>query len=178
MLNNRWLFEPVDEDTLDRLSDANMSSASNWLYNGGAPTMESLKRESPEVRRDILEYLEECPIYESVTVNGNEYLLVHGGLGGFEKDKPIEDYTLHDLLWSRPTLSTYYDPEKYTVIVGHTPTLTYSRAFYNRMIKVPNGWWNIDTGAAMEEGRPMLLCLDTLKEYYIEDDTEIIEIQG
>ena len=45
-----------------------------------------------------------------------------------------------------------------------------------KMIKTENGWWNIDTGSAMDEGYPMLLCLDDLKEYYFEDDETIIEI--
>ena len=41
------------------------------------------------------------------------------------------------------------------------------------MIKA-DSFWNIDTGAAMEEGRPMLLCLDTLKEYYLTEDGKVI----
>jgi len=32
-----------------------------------------------------------------------------------------------------------------------------------------------DTLVAMEDGKPMLLCLDTLKEYYIEEDGMVVE---
>ena len=42
------------------------------------------------------------------------------------------------------------------------------------MIKT-DSWWNIDTGAAMEGGRPMLLCLDNGKSYYIDDKGFVIE---
>ena len=45
----------------------------------------------------------------------------------------------------------------------------------NRMFKT-NSWWDIDTGAAMEKGSPMLLCLDTLDEYYIDEAGAVIKI--
>ena len=178
LLSNRWLFEEVSDASLNSLSSERLSGVSLWQYNGGDVTMRSLRRELPEVREDILGYLEDCPIYERVSVGGRKYILVHGGLGNFYPEKPLESYSMHELLWERPTLATRYSPEKYTVILGHTPTFTYSGAYKNRMIRTNNGWWNIDTGAARDTGRPMLLCLDTLDEYYIENGGEIIRIEN
>ena len=176
LLLNRWLFDEIDDDSVGAISSDKLSSVSLWRYNGGGVTMKSLRRETPEVREDIISYLDDCPLYEKVSVGGRKYILVHGGLGNFYPEKHLRDYDIKELLWERPTLATRYDPDKYTVIVGHTPTVTYSGAYKNRMIRTNNGWWNIDTGAASDTGRPMLLCLDTLREYYIEDDGKIITL--
>ncbi len=177
LLSNRWILDELTEDTLASLNYPNFSRLSSWLANGGDVTVDALSRyTTPELRRDFVDYLLECPVLEDITVGGRRYVLAHAGLGEFSKDKPLGDYTPHELLWVRPTLATVYDPEHYTVIVGHTPTLAYSPRYCGRMLKSDGGWWNIDTGAAMQGGRPMLLCLDTLSEYYIEDDGEVLTV--
>ena len=175
LLSNRWLFREVTDDSLDLLNPMNIKSLNLWKRNGGDCTMKALKEESQETRQYILDYLDDCPLYESVTIDGRKYLLVHGGLGNYEPNKSIDDYSVHDLVWTRPSLDTVYNPDKYIVIIGHTPTYFYSEKYQSRMIKTVS-WWNIDTGAARSDGRPMLLCLDTLKEYYIEDDGNVLEL--
>ena len=174
MLANRWLFEEITDDNLDVLNTANMNLLSHWERNGGEVTMKALKKESAETRQDILDYLDDCPLYESVEIGKRNYLLVHGGLGNFAPNKRMSEYTPGDLVWTRPALNTVYDPDKYIVILGHTPTSYYSECYKNRMIKT-DSWWNIDTGAAALTGRPMLLCLDTCREYYIEENGTILE---
>ena len=176
MLGSKWIFSEIRDDNLDNFNSRNLSLLSTWRSNGGNVTIEYLTKLSPETRQDILEYLEECPLMETIDLNGKNYILVHGGLGDFSRSKKLSDYTPSEILWERPALDTVYDPEKYTVIVGHTPTAAYGECYRNRMIKSKGGWWNIDTGAAMNGGRPMLLCFDTLKEYYIEDDGSVIEL--
>ena len=174
LMNNRWIFEEVN---LSRIDAGKLNSLTVWKANGGDVTIDALSKEgSPEIWQDILDYLDECPLVETVCVGGRDYVLAHGGLGRFSKTKKLCDYTPGEILWERPTLLTAYDPDNYTVIVGHTPTVMYGTNYKNRMIKTENGWWNIDTGSAMDEGYPMLLCLDDLKEYYFEDDETIIEI--
>ena len=176
LLMNKWIFSEVTSDNVDDLDSRKLSYLANWQWNGGDVTIEALRKESPEVRADIIDYLEDCPLYETLTAGGKRYVLVHGGLGNFSKDKPLEEYTVNELLWERPSFSKRYDPENYTVIVGHTPTFAFSMKNMNRMIKSDCGWWDIDTGAAAETGRPMLLCLDNLKEYYIEENGDITVI--
>lgn len=175
LLSNRWVFQKINEDSIDAIDEKNIGLLTLWESNGGGCTMKALSQESPETRQDILEYLDECPLIDSVCVNDKNYVLVHSGLGNFSQGKKMRDYTMDELLWDRPSLETKYAPEKYTVILGHTPTSFYSEQFKNRMIKT-DSWWNIDTGAAMEDGRPMLLCLDTQREYYIEDDGSVVEL--
>lgn len=177
LLSNRFILEelrwrPYDELDLDRYPHL-----SAWRANGGDLTVESLSRyTTPDERDELVAYLLECPTLEEVTVGGRRYVLTHGGLGEFAKDKPLADYTPHELLWVRPTLETIYAPERYTVILGHTPTVVFSPAYRGRMLKSDGGWWNIDTGAALSDGRPMLLCLDTLREYYLEADGSILTV--
>ncbi len=168
MLMNSWLFEKVTNDSLDALTREKISAWAIWERNGGRPTLESLRRESAETRESLLEYLRDCPIYETVTAGGRDYVLVHGGLGNFSEDKPLYSYSETELLWERPDFDDRYCPEQFTVIVGHTPTGYYGSQFRGRMIK-NDGWWDIDTGAA-GNGEPMLLRLDDLKEFYIDEE--------
>ena len=136
--------------------------------------MKALSQESQETRQDILDYLVDCPLIESVSVGDKNYVLVHSGLGNYSQSKKMRDYSMDELLWDRPCLETKYNPDGYTVIFGHTPTSFYAEHFKNRMIKT-DSWWDIDTGAAMEDGRPMLLCLDNGKEYYINETGNVVE---
>jgi serine/threonine protein phosphatase 1 len=167
MLACRWLFDQ-SEDRAESLTTGQIRMLDMWKQNGGNVSIEALRRESPEAREAIFTYLEACPLYATVNAAGQRFVLVHGGLGNFDPNKPLELYSTVDLLWTRPYLTTVYDPRAYTVILGHTPTYLYGEAYRNRMLKNIRGWWNIDTGAACEEGSPMLLCLDTLEEFYLD----------
>ena len=174
MLSNRWVFQEISEDSIDSIDNEKISLLTLWESNGGGCTMKALSQESPETREDILEYLEDCPPVECISVGDKNYLLVHSGLGNYSAEKKLRDYTMDELLWERPSLDTVYDPQRFIVILGHTPTCSYSEKYMNRMIKT-DSWWNIDTGAAGADGRPMLLCLDNGAEYYIDADGNVIE---
>lgn len=111
-----------------------------------------------ELMEGILDYLRESPLYEWVEAGNRRFLLVHGGLGNFRPDRPLEDYKPEELFWTRPEPGTRYFPDA-TVILGHTPTEFYGtpgRAFH------ADGWINIDTSPT-----PMLLRLDDLRETYM-----------
>ena len=168
LLANRWLFEEVNDENIDNFNRNNLSMLSAWQANGGDVTIKALSAEPAETRQDILDYLGDCPLIERVIVNNRTYVLAHGGLGNFRKEKKLSDYSPNEILWERPSLTTVYSPDEYIVVVGHTPTFVYSDRYKNRMIKT-DSFWNIDTGAAGKNGRPMLLCLDNLEEYYLDD---------
>lgn len=170
LLANKWVFQEINDENIEAIDSSNIGLLGLWEANGGECTIKALASEAHETRQDILEYLEECPLIESVCAGEREYVLVHSGLGNFSPDKSIYDYSADELLWERPGKDTKYSPERYTVIFGHTPTCFYSEEHKNRIFKTPS-WWNVDTGAALADGRPMLLCLDTLKEYYIDGES-------
>ena len=168
LLDNSWVFQEINDDSVAEIDEKHIEAFGLWEVNGGQCTMKALSQESPQTRRDILEYLEDCLLYDSVSVGDKNYILVHGGLGNYSPDKRMREYTAKEILWERPSLDAVYNPDEYVVILGHTPTEFYSEEYKNKMIKT-HSWWNIDTGAGLDNGSPMLLCLDTQQEYYIEN---------
>ena len=114
----------------------------------------------------MLDYLEACSLYKTIRVKDKTYVL--GGLGNYSPNKNRADYSDDELLWERPYLSSVYNPDEFTVILGHTPTSLYDKHYQNQILKT-DSWWDIDTGAANKDGQPMLLRLDTLSEYYLDE---------
>lgn len=164
LLDARWIFDGADSPP-PRTDDVQLLDL--WKRNGGYPTIIALKQEPTDVQRELLDYLASRPRFATLQVGKRSYVLVHGGLGNFTPTKELWEYTDDELLWERPTPYTVYAPRKYTVILGHTPTELYDNGKKGRMLE-GSGWWNIDTGAANPFGSPMLLCLDTLQEFYMD----------
>ena len=165
LLENEWLLSSVTEETVEQVDEDKLRALSVWEMNGAEPTIVALQKEAPQVRADILEYLHDCPLFDSVSIDGRDFLLVHAGLGEYHESKRISDYTEHDLLWSRPSPHTHYS-DTFVTILGHTPTGYYSSQYRGRILKTPT-WWDVDTGAAAGLS-PMLLRLDDEQEFYVE----------
>ncbi len=128
------------------ISSVLMHSLDLWMSNGGDVTLEALRNESVEMRYRILDYIRDLPIYFELTVDGQKYVLVHAGLGGYEQGREMSDYCENELTWERPSLDTEYSHD-FITIFGHTPTCYMSRYSEGSPIKSAT-WWNIDTGAA------------------------------
>ena len=166
LLDCAFLFEEVTSSSLDDLSMDKLLNYQRWLSNGAKPTLDALKKLYRITLRDILDFISDSPLYDCVSVNGKNFLLVHSGLGEFVPNKPISRYTEHDLLWTRPNLDTTYS-DKFITVFGHTPTCFFGQQYKGKMLKTPT-WINVDTGAACGFA-PMLLRLDDMKEFYIDD---------
>ena len=91
-------------------------------------------------------------VYEEVSVNDKDYLLVHAGLGNYSPEKEIEDYSLHELLWMRADYDVQYFENTY-VITGHTPTQTIEGNSHSGYIYQQNNHIAIDCGAHYPGGR-------------------------
>lgn len=163
LLSNSWLFDEITDISLCAFNSKKIDLLQVWKSNGAEPTISGLSKESPEAREDILEYLRDCPIYDSVSVNGKDFFLVHAGLGNYRQDKRIDEYTEDELLWTRPYLTTHYSSD-FTVILGHTPTVYYGDKYKGKILE-NSTWINIDTGAACGSA-PCLLRLDDMKVFY------------
>lgn len=162
-----FLFQEVNDENLEDLTTDKLKLLTQWMKNGAAPTMTGLGamlKSDPELLEGILDYLRDAPLYETLRVNGKNYLLVHGGLENYTPGTPLEDYDPHDLLWARPTLDTRYC-DRFTTVFGHTPTEFIDPEAKDRMLRTDT-WLCIDTGAA-RGGSPMLLRLGDEKEFYL-----------
>ena len=166
LLNCDFLFREVSEENMKDITQDQAFWYRNWMRNGAGPTLRGFKRllaRDPELVEGILEYLREAPLCVSVEASGEEYVLVHSGLGHFRKHRPLKNYSRHDLLWERPKADTVYYSGK-TVIFGHTPTAFYGEEYRGKELRTDT-WICIDAGAAMGEP-PMLLRLDDKKAFY------------
>ncbi len=161
-----FLFDEITDDTVADFDNNKMQLLMNYHLNGGDVTLKSLfelNKESPGTVLDIIDYLREAPLYEAVTVGAYDFLLLHSGFDNFSPNKKISDYTPDEILWARPELDDEYFGDIITVF-GHTPTLNYGEKYKNKIIKTKT-WIDIDVGAADGKTKPVLLCLDNMKEY-------------
>lgn len=166
LLSCGFLFWEVTEENLSKITPEQQLLAQSWMENGGGPTIQGfqeLLKEDPETAQGILDYLREAPLYETLRVNGRDFILVHSGLENFRPDRPLSDYQPAELLLVRPTLDTRYFSDA-TVIFGHTPTQYLSPTHHRRALRT-DSWICIDTDAASGH-MPMLLRLEDLKEFY------------
>ena len=161
-----FVFDAVTEENLSALDVQKMQLLSTWISNGAEPTLAGLRKllkEEPDVLEGILDYLEDAPLYDTASVDGKTFVLVHAGLENFHPKRPLSSYTPNELLWARPTLETQYYKDA-VVIFGHTPTEFFGDQYRGKPVKTQS-WICIDTGAA-SGNKPMLLRLDDLQEFY------------
>jgi len=175
----RALGEPYEPT--DRLAGPRREEAvRHWYRNGGEVTHLALDRLGDSYQQEIFEYLKSLPLNIDLTVNGQNYKLVHGA--------PVEMYPLypkpyttsaHFAVWKR-----WEDEDKlpgdYTMIYGHTPT----RHFQDCVpMKICYGEHKIgiDCGSGYPElpgspfygyGRLACLRLDDGAEFYSQEPYE------
>ena len=137
-----------------------------WRMDGGQTTYNQFNELSKEEQKEILDYFSTFSLYKEVYVNENRYILVHAGLGNFDKDKDLADYDIEELCFYRPDFNTdFFGDEHSYIVCGHTPV-----QFIHKEASIYHNKHNIciDCGAVFMGGKLACLCLDTMKEYYIE----------
>ena len=98
----KLMLNEITEDFLNRLSAEQLENLEDWMrLNGGGTTALEFTFLSQEKRKEVLEFMENFALYAKLEINGQSYVLVHGGLGNFEKEKPLDAYTLDELVWTR-----------------------------------------------------------------------------
>jgi len=156
--------EITRENAQSHIDAAMMQAIMEWQQNGGDTTMKGFRAIDRDRRTDLLDYMEDAPLYDVVEAGGRTFVLVHAGLGNHRKGKRLSQYTAEELTCMRADLNKvcFEDPSVY-VVCGHTPTLTVTgRA------EICHSQRNIliDCGAAYG-GRLSCLCLDTMQEFYV-----------
>ena len=134
-----------------------IAEMSAWVNEGGKPTLEGFRILDDDMKEGIIDYLTDCTLYEELTVNGKDYLLVHAGIADFSPDTDMDDYQPEDFV-SEPLDSGRRYFEDKTLIVGHTPT-------ESGKIEYGNGSIMIDCGASYG-GKLACLRLEDGKEFY------------
>ncbi len=137
----------------------------DWIQEGGQTTLEKFRELKYEERADILDYMEEFSMYEVVDVGENTFILVHAGLGNFQKGKKLSQYSPYELMMMRTDPDQkYFDDDSIYVVSGHTPTKHFCGKF--EIYKCNNNI-HIDCGACFSEGKLACICLDTMEEFYV-----------
>ncbi len=156
------VLKDLDASGIDKVD---MGAMIDWQFNGGASTLNEFYLLSAEERRDLLEFLDEFTLYETLDVNDNSFILTHAGLGNFNINKKMSDYSLYDLTWERPGLKDRYFPDDHIYCVfGHTPV-----QLYNNKAEVIFGDHkiDIDCGASFPGGQLACLCLNDFSVQYV-----------
>ena len=162
LLSCSFVFDEITDESINAMTTEKIEVLNNYMLNGGDVTLKHLKALSPEILEDILDYLHDAPLYEALTVDGNDFILVHAGFDNFKADKKLSEYSINDLIWARPKINDNYFDDIITVF-GHTPTLCYGEEYKGKIIKTKT-WIDIDAGVSAGN-EPILLRLDDFKEF-------------
>ena len=162
LLSNAFVFDEITEDSVNAYTAEKIDMLTRYQLDGGDVTLKAMHRLPKDIQQDILDYLRDCPIYETVSAGGRDFILVHSGLENFAPDKRIEDYAEEDLLWAWPDLTDVYYKRVMTVF-GHTPTMLFGDEYEDNIIKTDT-WMDIDMGAGFGH-EPVLMRLDDMKEF-------------
>ena len=160
-----FLLTEVTDRALDELDVKTLGNLVTWQYNGAKSTIDEFRELSREMQEEVIEFIKDFSIYEEVSVNGQDYLMVHAGLGNFEPSKDIEDYSLKDIIWERAEYEKKYYDDK-IVITGHTPTQMIEGNPNPGYIYKKNNHMAIDCGSYLDDGRLAAVCLETGEEFY------------
>lgn len=135
-----------------------------WLLDGGRATYREFQALLPLERRLVLNAMGDFLHFAEVRVGERDFVLSHGGIGNFEPTRPLSEYSIHELAFTRTDYAREYFKDKY-FITGHTPTALIEGATEGRIYKCGNNI-AIDCGAVFDLGLGCL-CLDTMQEIYV-----------
>lgn len=141
-----------------------------WYQNGGDITDKKFKELEYSDRNAILEYLESLPTSFNLTVNDQEFVLVHAAWPelptklGFLEENPI-DFAV----WDRDSMfiiPQFPQFKHITFIFGHTPTCNFQNVVPLQIYNMEN-IFGIDCGAAYSDiGRLACIRLDDMQVFY------------
>lgn len=77
LLSCNFVFDEITEDSINAISSEKIELLNNYMLNGGNATLKALRNLPKNTQQDILDYLRDCPLYEAVTANEKDFILVH-----------------------------------------------------------------------------------------------------
>ncbi|MDE5995075.1 MAG: metallophosphoesterase [Oscillospiraceae bacterium] len=162
------LYYSVDSTTgnPNQVEQVHQDKLELWYHNGGEVTHSYLKRIRKSVRQEIYEFLVGLPLNIHAEVDGQKFLLIHGGVEeNYEAHRCKYDTKTAYAVWARNSHLESI-PEDTILIFGHTPTIHYHEVIPMELWQCEN-YINIDCGSGYEfPGRLCCLRLEDGQEFY------------
>lgn len=159
------LYNPIKKRDWDNEDYVRQNNLNRWYYNGGDITHYYLKHIRKSIRQEVFEFLSGLPLNIPVEVNGQKFLLIHGGVAdNFEQHNYKYDDKTTYAVWSR---DSRYEaiPDDTILIFGHTPTDHFQRKRPMEMWQYGN-YIGIDCGCGYMDGRLCCIRLEDMEEFY------------
>lgn len=159
------LYNPIQKRDWDNEDYVRHNNLNRWYYNGGDVTHNYLKHIRKSIRQEVFEFLSNLPLNIPVEVNGQKFLLIHGGVAdNFEQNNYRFDDKTTYAVWSR---DSRYEaiPDDTILIFGHTPTDHFQRKRPMEMWQYGN-YIGIDCGSGYADGRLCCIRLEDMEEFY------------
>ena len=164
ILLERLSVEITENNYATHIDDNIMELLAAWLQDDGKPTLDDYERLALDERGYILEYLNEFEPYETVTVNGNKYILTHAGLPESAALHTLDRFDSKDYVTATVDYGRIYFKDA-ILVTGHTPTFHIGEEWHGKVLR-GNNHLAIDTGGVFGENFACV-CLDTSEEFYI-----------
>ena len=145
--------ESEREDMLRLIEDISL-----WAEAGGGPTMDGFAKLPLDEKDDIIEYLEEFSLYETVDVCGKKYVLTHAGVPEGATLDNLSGYDAFDFVVANTDYGKVYF-EDAILVTGHIP-------LQDGKVWRGNSHIRIDTGSVFG-GNLCCVCLNTGEEFYV-----------
>ena len=149
------------------VSENDSKTLPTWIKNGGQVTLNALFRMDKAEIEEIMDYIKKMPLTASVTINDQEYLLLHSCPPHLYNGKTLTKEAVWDFsLWTRVEPEDKM-PDGRIFIFGHTPTECYQDKL-PLSIYYGDGKIGIDCGSGNRHEVCRLACLrlEDMKEYY------------
>ena len=162
LLNLRMGIRPENLEKMREIIDV-------WVADGGRETYAEYQALTPEEQRLALATIDSFRNYAEVEVNGRRFVLCHGGIRGYTKDKPLSDYSIEELAFTRAdyTKPIFNEEGKY-LVTGHTPTIAIEGGERGKILKA-HDHIAIDCGAVFDFGMGCIR-LEDLAEFYVTNE--------
>lgn len=150
-------------------------------------TFEDFSLLSNDERSELAEFMLKLPYSKEITVNGKNYLLIHGGVahGDLEESKIKGLFVRENFYMSkvnREQLKQNGFKEDCIVVFGHTTTRDINIRINHKYVAPHKIWFDethrdkigIDCGASYPNGQLACLRLDDMKEFYVLNEEKFI----
>lgn len=152
------------EECVSLLPDGSKVMFSDWLKDGGYPTLEEFLKLDAEERDSVLDYLEEFAAYDEVEVGGRKFILVGSGIGNFSEEKDLDEYSEEDFVLENADYTKIYFKDKF-LITGGTPTYEIAGGKSGKIFSAKRHL--AVNCSSPNDGKVASVCLDTMKVYYV-----------